>query len=141
MNKKRLLLLLFVTPLLLTSCSSNKEVVQEVNAERIVYQNGDVVYADEPSIDGSLKGTTVAILPQSWMDYYSDLSDYRNININDCWTPGVEDTKPVPVSLSWDIDDAANYYLVFCSTKMNMSNALSVFSVTASFPEYLHLDF
>lgn len=97
--------------------------------EYIYYSDGREEEVTNPSIDAKTKnGTCLSILPKEWMDFYDDSNMY--FNMRSYYQYGVENTKPVPLTLSWDDDLDCSDYGVKLSTYKDMSQATNFSSLT-----------
>lgn len=133
MKTKRLLFgLPLIVFLMLSACEEkSKQAILTINDEIIVYADGTEVPSNNPTIMGSLKeGEEISILPEAWMSYYNDLSDY--LNVAKYYEVGVENTKPVSNTLSWTVTEDASYYVAFLSKSRNMTNPMTIFSLEKS---------
>lgn len=132
MNKKKLLFgFSLISFLLLTGCKGNDISTSLSNKEVVVYADGSQIPLNDPTIEGSLKNAQeISILPEAWMNYYHDLDDYTNVS--KYYQAGVENTKPTSNTLTWSIIDDGDYYIVYLSTSINMTNPLTIFSLEES---------
>lgn len=131
-TRKLLFGLPLVVFLLLTACHEKAKFnIFANNDEMIVYADGTRAPSNNPTIAGSLNnGEEISILPEAWMNYYHDLSDY--LNVAKYYEVGVENTKPISNILSWTVTEDANYYLAYISKSVSMSNPDIVFAMDKS---------
>lgn len=115
--------LLLVTFFMLGGCE-NAETTEDpkMTHEYIYYRDGREEEVANPSIDAKIKnGVTVSILPNEWMGFYDDSEFYSNIR--QYYKNGVENTKPVAVTLSWEDEADCGDYGIIISTSKDMSEA------------------
>lgn len=119
--------LLLVTSFILSGCK--KEETPEdpkMTHEYIYYRDGREEEVANPSIAAKIKdGICVSILPTEWMGFYDDYNMYSDIRLY--YKYGVENTKPVSISLTWNDSLECEDYSINLSTNKDMSNA-TVFS-------------
>lgn len=131
MTKKNYLKVLVVALLLVAVilCSYIPQKV-DTNVETRVSASGTVEVLN-PTIDTTFKkGKEVEILSEKWMQFYEAYKVSEDYTVaKDYYTVGVEDTKPVEVVLTWTNSDAnCNYYVLYLSTKRDMSGAETFFT-------------
>ena len=114
--------LLLVVPFVITGCKGKSKEDPRMTHEYIYYRDGREEQVSNPSINAKIKdGVSLSILPNEWMGFY-DEGNYSKMRLY--YKYGVENTKPVPITLTWDDDLDCKTYGVNISTNKDMSNAV-----------------
>ena len=93
--------------------------------EYIYYKDGREEEVANPTLDARIKdGICLSILPNEWMGFYDDSDNY--FNMRQYYQYGVENTKPVPLTLTWSHSEDCNDYTLNLSTHKDMSEAIKI---------------
>lgn len=119
--KYRIIISLFlVASCLFNGCTSPED--PKLTHEYIYYVDGKEEQVKTPTIGAKIKnGVDVPILPTEWMGFYHDLDNY--VNIRNYFVSGIESTKPVATTLSWENKEECDNYGVELSTHKDMSES------------------
>ncbi len=124
--------LLLVASCLLNGCTSSED--PKLTHEYVYYNDGKEEQVKTPTIDAKIKnGVDVSILPTEWMGFYDDLDNY--VNIRNYFVSGIESTKPVSPTLSWNNTSECDNYGINLSTHKDMSDAIFISTESNNFVE------
>ena len=121
---------------LFSACNKNKsnsEDDDEPTYETIIYSDGREEIVSEPTISATIpNGKEMQILPDEWMSYYNDISDYGNAYYY--YKEGVEISLPKRVDVAWTNRNPSFENYLLLDTDKQMTNAVCYSTDTNHIP-------